>query len=459
MDYAYGADGIVKIRTDEDFRREREKAAKDEADELAEKATKRGRASRAAKARLDAEETADKLNRLIDECRPMSIDDFMDGDDERTWLVDDVLVGGATAFIIGPRKSLKTTLAVDLAVSVASGTPFLGKFPTNRDRVLLVSGESAEYELRDSFRRVAQHRGVDLESLGKQLHISTTLPDITDPAKLAAFEEAAGQSMVLIIDPLYKCLGAGGAVMNLAAMGDLLRRLDEIAAGRSMVICHHTLKDIRPGRPLELNEVSFAGVQEHARQWMLLNALREHRLDDRCVYDTIHCQWGGSARHGGTMVLDVTSNLTTKDGRNPPHLEYLIRTDAEYREARQRERADQQEANLMDRRRRKTERRQARREQTVVRNADALLQLIPTGGAITVSEARRQAAFSGATMATAVEHLESAGKVKVVTKAGKQMLSRSSPAASDKPGSRVRKKNSRRGGGRRDKGQRTSTPL
>lgn len=45
------------------------------------------------------------------------------------WLVRDVLTQGAVGFIAGQPKSFKSWTALDLALSVASGQPFLGHFP------------------------------------------------------------------------------------------------------------------------------------------------------------------------------------------------------------------------------------------------------------------------------------------------------------------------------------------
>lgn len=57
-----------------------------------------------------------------------------------TWMVD-VLMEGEAAAICAPKKCLATTMAIDLAVSVTSGTSFLGHFSAPaRRRVAYLSG-------------------------------------------------------------------------------------------------------------------------------------------------------------------------------------------------------------------------------------------------------------------------------------------------------------------------------
>src|SRR3974390_3509885 len=62
---------------------------------------------------------------------------------QHCWLVDNVLVEGQPAVIGGPKKTLKTTCALDLAISLATGTPFLGHFRVAQPvRVAVLSGEN-----------------------------------------------------------------------------------------------------------------------------------------------------------------------------------------------------------------------------------------------------------------------------------------------------------------------------
>jgi RecA-family ATPase len=93
----------------------------------------------------------------------------------REWLSKHVLVLDKPRVLGGPKKTLKTSLLVDMAVSIGTGRPFLGKFPVpQRRRVAVFSGESGQATLQDTARRVCAARGV---SLGDCLvHWSVQLP-------------------------------------------------------------------------------------------------------------------------------------------------------------------------------------------------------------------------------------------------------------------------------------------
>lgn len=75
-------------------------------------------------------------------------------------LVSDVLQRGELLEIAGYGAGSKTWMAVNLAVSVGTGTPWLDRFPTKLGRVAYLDWENGSYELRRRLQAVAVARGI-----------------------------------------------------------------------------------------------------------------------------------------------------------------------------------------------------------------------------------------------------------------------------------------------------------
>ena len=123
-------------------------------------------------------------------------------------MVEGVLVEREPLVIAAQLKTMKSTIAVALAIALALGRPFLGKFwVTEAVNVLLINGESGLSTLQDTARRIAASHGYALSDLGR-LYWSTDLPRLGIDEHLAALRDAItdDEIAVLIIDPLYFCL-------------------------------------------------------------------------------------------------------------------------------------------------------------------------------------------------------------------------------------------------------------
>jgi len=232
----------------------------------------------------------------------------------RNFLVHGLVVHGEPLVIGGPKKSLKTSLALDLAVSVASGTPFLGHEPFRIRKqvpVLVISGESGEATLKATCDAICNARGVN--PTDEQLRFSFQLPQLSLPEHLKAIEHEIREHKtgLLIVDPLYLCLldsKTSQQAGNVFAMGSILKGLGPIGSENdcTLAVLHHISKGATRarknglGKP-ELDDLSQSGVAEWARQWLLLN----HRAAYAKGFFQLFMVAGGSAGHGGEYGVDV----------------------------------------------------------------------------------------------------------------------------------------------------------
>lgn len=247
--------------------------------------------------------------------------EFMATDYRQHFLVKRLLVEGQCCVLGGPKKILKTSLLVDLALSLGTGKPFL-EHPDfevpEAVPVMLLSGESGGFTLRETARRIALAKGVLLSNA--KVFWGFTLPQMSEPEHLKVLANQIEQNSikVAIIDPAYLCLLTAGASANVSgnvfAMGLVLKEISELGlrTNCTIIIAHHTRKADRqkPFDIPDLEDLSGSGFAEWSRQWILLNRREAYRSDGR------HALWlavGGSAGHSGTYHLDVTEGEMNDD--------------------------------------------------------------------------------------------------------------------------------------------------
>lgn len=241
------------------------------------------------------------------------------GEFELEYLIEGLLTFGQPCIFAGGKKTLKTNILIDLALSIASGFPFLGKFRVLRTAVVgFISGESGRATIQETARRIARSKGQPLKNF-TGVHFCFDLPKLGQPDDMLYLrrwiEDRAIE--VLVIDPTYLALNAGDNASNLFAMGEQLAPLkammDEL--GCTLILCHHCRKNGKadPFSFPELEDIAWAGFQEFARQWILVG--RREKFDPESAGE--HKLWlnaGGSAGHASLWAADITEGRQCDDG-------------------------------------------------------------------------------------------------------------------------------------------------
>ncbi len=166
------------------------------------------------------------------------------GDYDVEWLIPEVLVARQPLVAGGASKAMKTSVLLDLAISLASKSPFLGHFPVNQHcRTLVMSGESGIQTLQETAIRIGWRHTLEACDLDA-LKWSEDLPQANDPSSLAKLTRTLERHRIefLIIDPFYLCIGEGDP-SNVFAQGQLLRnKLVMQEHGAQLAIAHHSVK-------------------------------------------------------------------------------------------------------------------------------------------------------------------------------------------------------------------------
>lgn len=158
------------------------------------------------------------------------------------WILDGLWAAGDHMVLGADAKIGKSMAMVDLAVSVASGTAFLGALDMG-DAGKGVAMFCAEDSAREVLRRldaVCASRGLTLDDL--PITVGTSVPQLGSAGSLAELARLLQhyRPAVVVLDPL--CLAVGGASgASLYEMGSLLGSFGRVCrdARASAVVVHH----------------------------------------------------------------------------------------------------------------------------------------------------------------------------------------------------------------------------
>lgn len=178
-----------------------------------------------------------------------------------SWLVDDWLPDKSITFLVSPPESYKTWLLLDLAVSVAAGVPFLGKYQVNNPGpTLIIQQEDSHAGLTDRLALIIEQKLNALPKLGEGEWTIPAMPDIPvyvhpdrqlrfdNPKVLEEMEKqiAVLKPKVIMIDPLYSTTATTDNYMADLANRMMVLKTWRDKYGCSFLIAHHSKKNLDP---------------------------------------------------------------------------------------------------------------------------------------------------------------------------------------------------------------------
>jgi hypothetical protein len=238
--------------------------------------------------------------------------ELVESDYRVEFILNGILAARQPGVILGPPKGMKTSVGLDMALSIATGGCFLGRFRADRPRrVLFVSAESGLGTLQETFIRQSDAAYVDPRTI-ENLDFCDTAPQFRDAMDMQEFRKVleAGRYEVVFIDPLYLCADVGGREGSLFAMGEQLRRVSEVCRplGITLLILHHLKRSVQnPHEPGELSDASWAGVSEFARQWVIVN--RREKYQPGTGLHKLWLTYGGSAGQSGLERVNIEEGI------------------------------------------------------------------------------------------------------------------------------------------------------
>jgi hypothetical protein len=286
-------------------------------------------------------------------------------ENSQRWLIDQLWGASSVGVIGGAPKCSKTWLALDMSLSVATGTACLNRYAVPESGpVLVYLAEDSLSIVRERVEGMARHRGLDLDTV--PIHVITTpvLQLDRDPHRTQLLETARQlRPRLLLLDPLVRLHGidenhAGEVAELLAYFRSLQRQLD-----LSVVLVHHTRKNAAGGTAAGLGLRGSSDIHAFGDSNLYLR-----RSSDRLVLSSEHRAAAASA----PVYLDLVATPA-----ETTHLEVV--------------------ADLRDEHRRSLRQR--------------VLDLLGQGGVLTRGKIRETLSVKNERLGEALDALEQAGRI------------------------------------------------
>lgn len=191
---------------------------------------------------------------------------------------------GETCNLIAPTKAGKSWLSYGMALSVATGKPWLNHFQCKRGRVLMIDNELHPQTIAFRIPTVAKALGLSEASYDGRLdHVPLRgrIQGLDQISRSIIAPLEHGEYDVIFLDAWYRAIPSGKGENDNAAMAEAFNLVDRLAhqTGAAWVLVHHSSKgDQSDKRVTDVG--SGAGSQSRAADTHMI--FREHQQEN-CV--------------------------------------------------------------------------------------------------------------------------------------------------------------------------------
>ena len=224
----------------------------------------------------------------------------------QSWLINGVWIAKTPAVIGAEEKLGKTTLAADLAVSIASGTPWCGSFavPTPGPVIAFFAEDDAA-EMTRRIDAICESRGLEPDDL--KLRLSFIPPNLSRQSHIDEMGKMTREfgAVAVVIDPLYLSIGERGDGASLYSMGSVLSPLkDELCTKSSaaVMLVHHWNKGGQGNGP---GRLAGTGTTQWARTIL---SCKNIASNIRQVVEDTEAGEVTTQRRTNTIAIDISGN-------------------------------------------------------------------------------------------------------------------------------------------------------
>ncbi len=210
----------------------------------------------------------------------------------RAPVIHGLLREGETMNVIASPKTGKSWLTLDLAIAVATGNAWLGRYQTVPGEVLIIDNELHRETSAHRIPQVARARGVAMREIAQRIHVDNLRGRLQDIFTLAPYFAALepGRFKVIVLDAFYRFMPSGGDENDNGTMANIYNRIDAFAdrLGCCFVLIHHSTKGSQSGKSVT-DVGAGAGAQSRATDTHLV--LRPHEEPGAVVLDAAVRSW------------------------------------------------------------------------------------------------------------------------------------------------------------------------